>query len=278
MNFGKLMRIETPEEADVKFAELKAAGYNSLQIIYKPEVYDVSTGAIVKAAAEKHGLVISAMFCGYYDTETVLDNYYGHLTCGINVDAFKLSRIQYVKEAAKWAAAAGIEDVIIHAGWIPLSPWTHEYASMCASVRSMARHCQKLGLNLLLETGQETPISLLRLIEDVGTGNVFVNLDPANLMMYGCGNAVDAVDVFGKYVRNVHGKDGCVPTEPRKLGKETVVGEGMVDFRAMLQKLKNLGYDRFITIEREAAVNDTQRQLDAMHAKNYLENIWNSLD
>ena len=135
-----------------------------------------------------------------------------------------------------------------------------------------------LGLNLLLETGQETPISLLRLIEDVGTGNIFVNLDPANLMMYGCGNAVDAIDVFGKYVRNVHGKDGCVPTEPRKLGKETVVGEGMVDFRAMLQKLKNLGYDRFITIEREAAVNDTQRQLDAMHAKNYLENIWNSLD
>ncbi len=71
--------------------------------------------------------------------------------------------------------------------------------------------CKKYDMNLLFETGGESPITLLRLIEDVGTGNLFINLDPANILVYGYGNPVDAIDVFGKYVRNIHGKDGCVP-------------------------------------------------------------------
>ena len=77
----------------------------------------------------------------------------------------------------------------------------------------------------------------------MGTDNLGINLDPANLILYGKGNPVDALDVFGKYVRDMHGKDGFYPTDGKNLGEEVPVGEGKVNFPALIAKLKELGYD-----------------------------------
>lgn len=126
-------------------------------------------------------------------------------------------------------------------------------------------------MNLLLETGGEVPITLLRLIQDVGTGNVYVNFDPANIVMYGYGNPVDALEIIGPYVRNFHGKDGMLPTNPRELGVETPVGQGWVDFERVIAKLKSLNYDRFITIERE--ITGEQQTKDILAAKAYFERL-----
>jgi len=124
---------------------------------------------------------------------------------------------------------------------------------------------KKMDMNVLLETGGEAAVALLRLITDLGKDNIFVNLDPANMLMYGYANPVDALYTIGKYVRNFHGKDGVVPTDPRVLGAETPVGEGMVDFYKVFKKLKELGYNRFITIEREIT-GDKQTE-DILKAK-----------
>ncbi len=274
MKFGKFLRLKNIENTDAAFKEIVDKGFESCQLVYKPENYDLEEAKIIKAAAQKYNVDISAMFCGYYDSETTWDIYWGYQNAGVNVEAFRQSRVAYVKQAAKFASEIGIEDIIIHAGFVPNNPFAPEYGTMCAAVYSIANYCKGLGMNLLFETGGESPITLLRLIEDVGTGNLFINLDPANIMMYGYGNPVDAVDVFGKYVRNVHGKDGCVPTQPRVLGKETTIGKGMVDFKAMLKKLHDIGYDRYITIEREGLANPED---DVMLAKKYLEDIWYSL-
>ena len=128
---------------------------------------------------------------------------------------------------------------------------------------------------LLFETGQETPVTMLRCFEQVGTDNLAVNLDTANLILYGKANPVDALDVFGKYVRNLHAKDGFYPTTGHDLGCEVRIGDGKVDFRALFRKLKELGYDSYVTIERE--ISGEQQEEDIRYAKAYLENIVNEV-
>lgn len=124
---------------------------------------------------------------------------------------------------------------------------------------------------VLYETGQESPTTLLRTIQDVGVDNQFVNLDTANLILYGNGNPVDALDVVGKLVRGVHAKDGLFPTDPKELGKEVPIGQGKVDFPKVIQRLKELSYTGAITIERE--ISGPKQVEDIKRSKAYLEKL-----
>ncbi|TMV52732.1 sugar phosphate isomerase/epimerase [Paenibacillus mesophilus] len=92
------------------------------------------------------------------------------------------------------------------------------------------------------ETGQETPVVLLRTIQRVGTNNLGINYDPANLILYGKGNSVEALDMIGPYIRNIHVKDGFYPTDGEHLGRQVAVGQGKVDFPRLLAGLKKLGF------------------------------------
>ena len=142
-------------------------------------------------------------------------------------------------------------DVATHMGFIPENPADPIWMPFCDAVRKVAQHLQKNGQYLLFETGQETPVTMLRCFEVVDCDNLGINLDTANLILYGKANPVDALDVFGKYVRNLHAKDGFYPTCGRELGKEVQIGTGKVDFPALFRKLHELGYDSWVTIERE---------------------------
>lgn len=86
--------------------------------------------------------------------------------------------------------------------------------------------------------------------------------------MYGKANPVDALRTIGAYVRDVHAKDGCYPTDGRSLGRETALGEGQVNFPALIAGLRALGYDGHITIERE--ISGQQQIEDIMKAKELL--------
>jgi L-ribulose-5-phosphate 3-epimerase len=136
-------------------------------------------------------------------------------------------------------------------------------------------YCDGNGQAFWFETGQETPITLLRAIQDVGMDNLGINLDPANLLAYGKGNPVDALDILGPYVKGVHAKDGEYPTDPRELGAEKPLGEGRVDFPTLIAKLKALGYTGALTIERE--ITGPQQIADIKAGKVYLESILASL-
>ena len=133
----------------------------------------------------------------------------------------------------------------------------------------MAEHCKANGQLFLFETGQETPVTLKRTIEDIGLDNVGINLDPANLLLYGKANPIDAVDVFGEYIRDVHAKDGCYPTDGRELGKEMPIGQGRVNFPELIKKLKEKGYDATLIIERE--IKGEKQRVDILAGKEYLE-------
>ena len=116
---------------------------------------------------------------------------------------------------------------------------------------------------------------MLRCFEKVGTDNLGINLDTANLILYGKANPVDALEVFGKYVRNLHAKDGFYPTNGHSLGREVRLGDGKVDFKALFKKLKELQYDGYVTIERE--IWNEQQQPDIIHARDYLTEIINEV-
>ena len=89
--------------------------------------------------------------------------------------------------------------------------------------------------------------------------------------MYGKANPVDSLDVFGTKVMNVHAKDGLYPVNGHELGKEVKIGTGKVDFKKVLETLHHLGYDSYITIEREISGEEQIR--DIKDAKTYLEEI-----
>lgn len=275
MKLGTLLRISDMESAEEKFRELAESGFSSCQLVYKPEEYKTEDALIIKNLSEKYSIDISAQFCGYKDSDTVWDNYLGYKTAGLGVEGYRESRMEYVKKAAEFAKKAGVDDIVIHGGFIPNNPFSADYETMVSVIKELCHYCKALGVNVLLETGGETSVALLRLITDTGCDNLFVNLDPANMLMYGYANPVDSMYTVGKFVRNIHGKDGLPPTDPRELGKETPIGEGMVDFEKLFTKLMELGYDRYITIEREIA-GEKQKE-DILKAKKYFENLISKL-
>jgi sugar phosphate isomerase/epimerase len=154
---------------------------------------------------------------------------------------------------------------------MPEDPADPKYPGVVDAIRRVAQHCQENGQNFLMETGQETPTTMSRMIHDVAMPNLAVGLDTANLILYGKANPVDAVDILGPHVRSIHAKDGRWPTDPSKLGKEVLIGQGLVDFRQVFTKLHKVGYTGAVTIERETS--GPQQIEDVKNEKLYLENI-----
>lgn len=271
MKIGVFVGFQSTETLEQKFATLRENGFDNCQLsCWTMEVINEENALKVKELANKYGITISAVWAGWTGP-MVWDFYEGPKTLGIVPEDLRELRIPQLKNASDFAKVLGVDDVITHMGFIPENPNDPIFPGFCEAVKDVALHCKANGQNLLFETGQETPVAMLRCFETVNTGNLYVNLDTANLILYGKANPVDALDVFGKYVRNLHAKDGCYPTNGHQLGHETRLGDGKVDFKGVLTKLHELGYDRYITIERE--ISGEQQAKDISYAKEYLQNI-----
>ena len=195
----------------------------------------------------------------------------GPSTIGVVPRATRAVRVDALKQTSDFAKLLGIPCVQTHCGFIPENPGDPLYEEAVLAIRELAQYCAGNGQSFLMETGQETPTTLLRAIKDVDKPNLGVGLDTANLILYGKANPVDAVDIIGPYVRSVHAKDGRWPTDPSKLGEEVVIGKGLVDFDKVFAKLHKLGYAGAITIERETS--GPQQIEDVRQEKIYLERI-----
>ena len=195
----------------------------------------------------------------------------GPSTIGLVPEATRQARIDALRQASDFAKSVGIPQVQTHCGFMPEDPADPKYPGVVDAIRRVAQHCQENGQNFLMETGQETPTTMSRMIHDVAMPNLAVGLDTANLILYGKANPVDAVDILGPHVRSIHAKDGRWPTDPSKLGKEVLIGQGLVDFRQVFTKLHKVGYTGAVTIERETS--GPQQIEDVKNEKLYLENI-----
>jgi L-ribulose-5-phosphate 3-epimerase len=195
----------------------------------------------------------------------------GPSTLGIVPRATRTARMEALKQTSDFAKMLGIPNVQTHCGFIPEDPGAPLYEETVLAISELAEHCAGNGQAFLMETGQETPTTVLRTIRDVGKPNLGVGLDTANLILYGKANPVDAVDILGPYIRSVHAKDGRWPTDPDKLGEEVIIGTGIVDFKQVFTKLHKLGYNGAISIERETS--GAKQIEDVRQEKIYLERV-----
>jgi L-ribulose-5-phosphate 3-epimerase len=199
----------------------------------------------------------------------------GPSTIGLVPPATRAARIDALRQASDFAKLLGVSQVQTHCGFIPEDPADALYPGTVEAIRTVAQHCHDNRQYFLMETGQETPTTMSRMIRDVGLPNLAVGLDTANLILYGKANPVDAVDILGPHVRSIHAKDGKWPTDPSQLGEEVLIGKGLVDFRAVFTKLHRIGYQGAVTIERETS--GPQQIEDVRQEKQYLENILNAV-
>ena len=273
MKIGTCVIFNAVEEIENKFKTLQENGFDNCQLnSWNPTIWTDENVELLKSLLDKYGITVSAFWCGW-EGPAVWNFYEGQLTLGLVPQEFRMLRIKNLCDGADFARKLGITDVITHMGFIPENPYDPNFHSFCVAVRMVAEHLQKNGQNLLFETGQETPVTMLRCFETVGCDNLGINLDTANLILYGKANPVDALDVFGKYVRNIHAKDGKYPTNGHDLGEETRIGEGKVNFRAFFEKLYELGYDSWVTIEREIKEGSEEQIRDILASREYMQNI-----
>lgn len=228
----------------------------------------------VKRDLKSSGVRLAALWTGYSGT-VIWDLIDGPDTMGLIPEYTRKKRIADLKAGADFAAMVGAPAIITHCGFIPETPKCHLYMEVLDALGEIAEYCQKLGLEFWFETGQETPVTLLRTIEDIGLPNLGINLDTANIILYGKGNPVDALDVFGKYVRNLHVKDGVYPQDGHKLGHETPIGQGKVDFEKVITKLHELGFTGELVVERE--ITGEQQAKDIMTALDYIGKLVDNL-
>ena len=225
--------------------------------------------AVRKRAADQ-GVRITALWAGV-PGPAAWNFTRGPITLGLVPPEFRWARIEALKRWADFAVEMGAPAIITHCGFLPENMTDEGFAPLCVAIGEVARHCDRLGIGFWFETGQETPVTLLRYIETVGLGNLGINLDPANLLMYGRGNPIDALEVFGRYVRCVHAKDGRVPTNGSNLGPEVKVGEGMVRYPEFIRRLVEIGFRGDLIIERE--ISGDQQKKDIETTVRYLESL-----
>jgi L-ribulose-5-phosphate 3-epimerase len=198
----------------------------------------------------------------------------GPSTIGLVPRNKRKERVSRLLQGIDFCKAAGIPAVHAHFGFIPEDPENILYKEFIETMKPIGEYAFRQGINIYFETGQETPVTLLRAITDIGTGNLFVNYDTANLVMYGKANPVDGLKVIGKYVKAMHAKDGLYPVNPWELGKEVPIPTGEVDFPKVLSYLGNLGFNGHVTIEYELGEQNRDYLLKTKH---YLEDIISAL-
>lgn len=253
------------------FGELKSLRIKVCQLSsWSPELWTEALARRVKKEAAAEKVRVTAFWAGWRGPKAwnFVD---GPATLGLVPAAYRDRRAEDLIRAGVFAQKAGLSAVITHLGFIPEDPSAPDFKGVVVAVREIALRYMKLGLEFWFETGQETPVTMLRLIQHVGAHNLGLNLDPANLVVYGKANPIDALDVFGSYVRNVHAKDGLYPTNPMELGAEVKVGRGRVRFPELVGKLKEMGFSGEFIIERE--LSGAQQRKDIKDTIVYLRRL-----
>jgi sugar phosphate isomerase/epimerase len=173
-------------------------------------------------------------------------------TVGLVPPETRAERTKEMREIADFARLLGCDVVALHLGFVPHDTSDPLYAQVRAVTRELCDHCRSQKQALHLETGQEPADTLLDFIHDTERDNLFINFDPANMLMYGSGEPIEALEKLGRYVRSVHCKDSKWAARPgQEWGSEVALGDGDVGMERYLRTLDKVGYRGPLTIERE---------------------------
>lgn len=216
---------------------------------------------------------LATVVCAYRG-ESYADIPAVHATVGFVPHATRAEREHRTIEVSDFAAEIGVPGIACHIGMIPDDRTDPDYIAVRGMVRRIADHASSHGQTFALETGHEPAGVLLGFLEDAGRGNLKINFDPANMVLYGSGDPIAAFERLAPHVVSVHAKDGDPPPAafPDRLGTERPLGQGSVDIPRFVAALKRTGYAGTIHIERE--IEDQRRRMaDLRAAADLLRNL-----
>ena len=269
---GNPLKTLSPWEIGVMFwaghnpaetlAELKRLGVRCGQLGIPGDLDITSAAETWRKALEAESFTVYTVVAAY-GGESYADVPTVRRTVGFIPPATRAEREKRTLEVSDFAAALGVPGIATHVGFIPEDDSDPDYIAVREMVRRVCDHCAANGQTFALETGQETAEALRSFLLDVNRDNLGINFDPANMILYGTGDPIEALGTLGVHVLSVHCKDGDWPPkgQPDALGHERPLGKGAVGVENFLNQLKAVGYHGPLAIEREVE-NPAERIAD----------------
>lgn len=219
------------------------------------------------------GIELTAVFGGF-EGESYADIPTVEKTVGLVPVETRDARFSEMCDISDFSTHLSCDVVALHLGFVPHDRNGEDYRGIVETTQLLCNHCRSNSQNLHLETGQETADALIQFIDDVACDNLFVNFDPANMILYGTGEPIEALEKLGDRVRSVHCKDANWAANPaREWGEEVPLGKGEVGIEKYLETLRSIGYEGPLTIEREIPQDPERQQAEIGHAIQVLNSI-----
>jgi sugar phosphate isomerase/epimerase len=226
-----------------------------------------------KDALTSEDFTVVTVFCAYTG-EDYADGPTVQKTVGFIPRATREEREARTKEVSDFARQIGAPAIACHVGFVPEDRNDPDYQAVLGMVRRICDYAARNGQTFALETGQEPANVLLEFFKDVDRPNLRINFDPANMILYGTGDPIEAVGILGPQVETVHAKDGDWPPKGVNgaLGTEKPLGQGSVGMERFINKLKEIGYKGTVNVEREGTTPEQWRK-DVAEAVKLLERL-----
>ncbi len=240
-----------PKDPAELIAQLTGLKIPRVLLAMSPMVQDPATWGEAIGELRSAGIeVLSGMFTPIGEDYSTLESI--RQTGGVVPDETWEENLAVATGIAKIVEREGIEMMMFHAGFVPHDRTAPGYVTLGDRLTVLADLFADAGCELLLETGQETADDLLTFLDAVNHPNIGVNFDPANMILYGKGDPIDAITKLVDMTGQVHIKDATATTTPGEWGAEVPSGQGQVDWTRFFAVLDDAGYDGSLMIEREA--------------------------
>lgn len=199
---------------------------------------------------EKEGWQVTAMAIMFpHEDYTTMETI--KVTGGIVPDEHWENSKKMTFDSIDIAAGMGVDYVTFHFGFLDLSDKAYN-AKLLDRAKAIADRASKKGVEVLMETGQESAAELKQFLEELKCPAMGVNFDPANMIAYDKGDPIESVHTLAAYIRHVHIKDALHVKVPGEFGEEVPWGDGDVGPGRFLEALKQIKFSGVLAIEREA--------------------------
>lgn len=247
------LRPSSPNEL---IKALNSLGIKSVQLALGPLLESPTVWQdAIKALRQEDLHIASGMMAtlgeDYSSLETIAK------TGGIRPDETWQQNHIHAEKIAQFAATNDIKLVTFHGGFIPEDRQDPERSKLLDRIRAIADIFKAQGVMLGLETGQESAQTLIHALNDLDHPNLGVNFDPANMILYGKGEPVEALSLLSPFVVQIHIKDALPTNTPGTWGREVPAGEGTVDWDAFFAIANAINPPVNFIIEREAGEDRT---------------------
>lgn len=269
MKIGLLVNAEGDYKENIRHA--KRLGFDFGQLtVWDMNFYNDQTLKELKEVLEEEQFTITDLWCGW--SAPVVWGYPDkYTTLGLVPKEYRAQRLEELRRGGEFAYKLGIKNIVSHTGYIPDNPFDEAHIGVVEALKVLCTELKERGQTFSFETGEELPLTLNIMMQEIGLDNVGVNFDPANLLSGGRANPVDAMELLSSRVFGMHAKDAVPPKFGSTGGKQVKIGHGKVDFEALFNILKREGYTGDIVIEHEMPTED--RDDDILRSKIYLETL-----